>query len=299
VGTKRHQQGYILLTLLLVMALLAIAATVAAPSIVFQVKRDREEELVHRGIQYRRAVRLYVAKTGRYPNTPEALLGSADFRYIRKLYKDPITGGDFRMLHMGDVQPGVGLGTPIQPNPNSSADNNGNTSTQGVNGQPNPNTTAQEPQISPNQSNQQADPSGVPSTGAFGTSVPGTSPSFASTSPPSSTLSTNTSTADGQQPGLLIFGVASKSKDRTIREFNKKNHYNDWWFFYDPRATAGYEVKGPTPPAMAIQNPINLPGSPQAGALSGFQNGLQSGLQQGGLQQGASQPAPQQSVPQQ
>lgn len=300
VRKQSPEHGYILLTLLLVMALLAIAATVVAPSIVFQVKRDREDELVHRGIQYRRAVRLYVTKTGRYPNTPEALLGSADFRYIRKLYKDPITGGDFRLLHMGDVQPGVGLGTPIQSNQNNGTDSSNNASAQSVDGQPTL-TTAPDQQSPTNSSKQQADDSTVSSTGGVstaGTSSFGTS-SFAS-SFAAAVSAANTSTTGNQQPGLLIFGVASKSKDRTIREFNKKNHYNDWWFYYDPRANAGYEVKGPTPPAMAIQNPINPPGSPAGSTLPGFQNGpLQGGLQQGIPQTGSQQPEQQQPIPQQ
>jgi type II secretory pathway pseudopilin PulG len=267
IGKQDRQRGYILLTLLLVMALFAIAATVAAPGIVFQVKRDREEELVHRGIQYRRAVRLYVTKTGRYPTTPQALLGNADARYIRKLYKDPVTGSDFRLLHMGDVQPGVGLGTPIQPNQNGAGDNNGNPSSQGVNGQATPNTNAPDQQNSTSPGNQQTDGSTAPVA-----SAPGTSPSLASSV---ASAGSSTNTATGSQPGLLIFGVASKSKDRTIREFNRKNHYSDWWFYYDPRATAGYEVKGPTPPATAIQPPINPPGSQPSSNSFGVQSGPQ------------------------
>jgi type II secretory pathway pseudopilin PulG len=241
----RRDRGYILLGLLLALALLAIAATVVAPGIAFQVKRDREEELVHRGIQYRRAVRLYVNKTGRYPVTPEALLGTQDARYIRKLYKDPITGGDFQLLHMGDVQPGVGLGTPIQSNQNGGGDGTtqngesgatGNDQLQGANPPAAPNTDSSQSSLS--LSSQQAN------------SAAATAVAQAAATP-----------APGSQPGLLIFGVASKSKDRTIREFNKKNHYNDWWFFYDPRLNVGYEIKGPTPPAASIPGQVVPPGS--------------------------------------
>ena len=34
--------------------------------------------------------------------------------------------------------------------------------------------------------------------------------------------------------GGPIVGVASTSKAQTIREFNHKNHYNQWQFIYDP-----------------------------------------------------------------
>src|SRR5580658_7021877 len=86
-------------------SVLIIAAAVAAPNLAFQIKRDREEELVHRGVQYTRAIRNYAKRTGRYPVRAEDLLGGPDQRFIRKLYKDPMTGKDFKFLHLDDVQP--------------------------------------------------------------------------------------------------------------------------------------------------------------------------------------------------
>lgn len=50
----------------------------------------------------------------------------------------------------------------------------------------------------------------------------------------------------GAPQGMLIFGVASKSKKQSIREFDHKNHYKDWLFFYDPKYDRGQEIKGPT-----------------------------------------------------
>ena len=44
--------GYILIMLMLFVALLAIAAAAIAPTIAFTVRRDREEEMIHRGVQY-------------------------------------------------------------------------------------------------------------------------------------------------------------------------------------------------------------------------------------------------------
>src|SRR5277367_2890487 len=109
-AARRSQRGYILITLILFVALVAIAAVVMAPVIAFQVKRDREEELIHRGVQYSRAMKHFVKKFGRYPTRIEELENTNQLRFLRKRYKDPITGKDFKILHMGDVQMGLGAG---------------------------------------------------------------------------------------------------------------------------------------------------------------------------------------------
>ena len=64
---RRSEQGYILLTLLLVVTLMTIAAAIIVSDLKFEMKRDREEEMVHRGVQYSRAIRAYYKKFGRYP----------------------------------------------------------------------------------------------------------------------------------------------------------------------------------------------------------------------------------------
>ncbi len=48
-----------MLTLLLAIALLVIFAGAIVPTITFDIKRDREEEMIHRGVQYSRAIRAY------------------------------------------------------------------------------------------------------------------------------------------------------------------------------------------------------------------------------------------------
>src|SRR5690242_6865383 len=102
--TRRSQQGYILLTLMLFVALLAIAAMAVVPTIVFDAKRDREEEMIHRGVQYSRAIRRFVKKSGRYPVRIEELENTNQIRFLRKKYKDQVTGTDFKLLHLGDPQ---------------------------------------------------------------------------------------------------------------------------------------------------------------------------------------------------
>ena len=101
---RRSERGYILLMLMLFVTLLAIAAGAVAPTIAFRVQRDREEEMIHRGVQYSRAIRRFVKKTGRYPSRLEELENTNNIRFLRKRYKDPITGKDFKLLHVGEVQ---------------------------------------------------------------------------------------------------------------------------------------------------------------------------------------------------
>src|SRR5712692_10329197 len=100
----RREHGYILLTLMLFVALLTIGFLAIIQRIDFQIKRDREEELIHRGVQYSRAVRRYFKKFGRYPTRIEELESSNNIRFLRQRYKDPITGKDFKPLHLTDVQ---------------------------------------------------------------------------------------------------------------------------------------------------------------------------------------------------
>ena len=63
-GCTRGERGYVLLTLLLMMALMAIVAATIVTSLKFDIQRDREEEMIHRGAQYARAIRAYYKKFG-------------------------------------------------------------------------------------------------------------------------------------------------------------------------------------------------------------------------------------------
>jgi hypothetical protein len=77
--------------------------------------------------------------------------------------------------------------------------------------------------------------------------------------------------------------VAATSKEESIRVYNKKNHYNEWLFAYNPSQDRGGLPKGPYEPSLQAILPGQL-GQP------GMQNGLgqgQSGFgQQGFGQQG-------------
>src|ERR1700747_2555166 len=104
------QRGYMLITLMLGFALMAIGLLAVLPEIGQQIKRDREEEMRHRGTSYMRAIQHFYKKTGRYPMRVEELENTNNLRFLRKRYKDPInrdpaTGQerDFKLLHQTDI----------------------------------------------------------------------------------------------------------------------------------------------------------------------------------------------------
>ncbi|MGA8154519.1 MAG: hypothetical protein WB952_26480 [Terriglobales bacterium] len=326
------EHGYILITLILFVALIAIALTALAPEISQQVKRDREEELIHRGVQYSRAIKHYVKQFGRYPTRIEELENTNNLRFLRKRYKDPITGKDFKILRMGDVQMAFGGGLGAMPGSpttavaggalNSAFGNNalgnngasgGNNSAFGGNaGGFGGNNSAFGANTSAFGGNNGFGNSGVGGNSAFGNnnnaggnnSAFGAAPagssapaagSDANPTNPAANPDENASATPGTQtgngqPGSAqtsttgqgnqvfgggpMVGVASTSKDKTIRVFNKKEHYNQWQFIYDPSTDRGGLLTTPNQPGMQ-----SVGVAPQAQGPNGTPGGIQGGTQ--------------------
>jgi type II secretory pathway pseudopilin PulG len=110
---RAREKGYVLLTLLLLVALMAVVAMGVIIPIQAEYQREQETEMIHRGVQYSRAIKNYYKKFQRYPTKLEDLDNTNNMRYLRKHYKDPLNckNGkcqDFRLLHYGE--PGVTLG---------------------------------------------------------------------------------------------------------------------------------------------------------------------------------------------
>ena len=115
---RNRQSGYLLLVLLIAVALLSIAAAAVAPSIAQQIRRDREDELIHRGKQYAQAIKRYYTKFHRYPANLDQLMDTNGIHFLRKRYADPFTGkDDWKLVHQGEAtipnfQFGAGPGIP-------------------------------------------------------------------------------------------------------------------------------------------------------------------------------------------
>src|ERR1700732_1559485 len=108
--SQSPQRGYMLITLMLALALITIGLLTVLPEIGQQIRRDREEEMRHRGTAYMRAIQHFYKKFGRYPMRVEELESTNNLRFLRKRYKDPInkdpaTGHekDFKLLRQTDI----------------------------------------------------------------------------------------------------------------------------------------------------------------------------------------------------
>lgn len=91
-----RSRGFTYLGVLYLVALMGVLLAVAGQAWHTQAVREREEELLFVGDQYRRAIARFHASGARYPRELADLLKDPrrpdTQRYLRKLYADPVTG---------------------------------------------------------------------------------------------------------------------------------------------------------------------------------------------------------------
>jgi type II secretory pathway pseudopilin PulG len=128
----RGQHGYAMVALMVAMSIMAIMMTVALPTWHQMAQREKETELVFRGQQYARAIGLFQKKAGPgvLPPNIDALV---EGHYLRKKYKDPITGGDFDVLNAGTAAPTPG-GSTANPTPQAQQTQTGSAGRGGASG---------------------------------------------------------------------------------------------------------------------------------------------------------------------
>jgi type II secretory pathway pseudopilin PulG len=234
-STIRDEKGYMLLAVMLLVTIMLIMLAVEAPRIAQQIKRSKEEELVHRGTQYAIAIKKFFRKTGNYPTSLDQLEDTNHIRFLRKKYTDPMTGeANWKLIHAGEAE------IPIPQNKNPGLQGSGNPGLQGssTSGAQNPPPTSTG-----------FPPSSQPTPKNDGNKLGSLTTSNIS----------NTPSGTGQVfGGGSIIGVASVSKGTGIKEFNGKSDYDEWLFVYDVKleqatgavgtagsATAGIIVAAP------------------------------------------------------
>ena len=94
----QQDKGFALAALIIFLTALSITLAAAIPAYRVQVRRELEAELIFRGEEYVRAIQKYQRQFGIYPPSIDSLLETNGIRYLRRAYKDPITGDDFRLL---------------------------------------------------------------------------------------------------------------------------------------------------------------------------------------------------------
>jgi type II secretory pathway pseudopilin PulG len=232
------QKGYAMATLLVAMSIMAVMMSVLLPAWKQMVRREKEAELVFRGEQYTRAIRLFQQRSG-----PGVLPPSVDVlveqRYLRQPYKDPITNEKFLVL------PGLVQASGSQTNIQFS-----NTTTGGPTAGSQLQARMQETQ------DRLRGLTGRGSTGGAG----GSGGIAGAIEQP----------ATGAVPGGIT-GVVSRSPDESIRVYNGRTHYNEWEFRYTaPAQPSGGGAGGPGGPGGRGGRGADGRGADGRGAGRGF-----------------------------
>jgi type II secretory pathway pseudopilin PulG len=178
--------------LLVAISIMAIMLGAALPTWSMMIRREKEEELIFRGQQYARAIRMYGQK---YANAaPQDLDVLVKERFLRKKFKDPLSpnkDGAFQTCHLQGPNLGPGQNPPQR---------------QGTSG-------SGQQQQQQKQQQQQQQQSGRANGPQPGTAEPSAAPQNCE--------------AGGRGP---ITGIASKNTGTSIRTFNGKTRYSEWRF---------------------------------------------------------------------
>ena len=292
------EDGYVFLGVLVLILMVMISLSVALPKMAADIERDREVETVHRGKQYIRAVKLYYKQFQAYPPNIEALEKSNNIRFLRKRYKDPMTGKDeWKLIHFGQNKtPSYGFfGQPISAAGGSALAGTGpggvaagtsfgsvNTSNFG----------------SSSGTNSGGISSGGPSFGGGGLTgtttgstdggttgtTTGTGTRTGTDASGNTTNGTGIASAFGGSTGQTfggggIIGVSSTSPKASTIIWHKMKHFNEWEFWYDPNADR-VMISGN---AGAIGSPAGSSGVSSPSSFGGSSPGSTVGAPNGGI----------------
>ncbi|HEY1470504.1 MAG TPA: hypothetical protein VGF61_15785 [Candidatus Acidoferrum sp.] len=229
---RTSQQGYAILTVMFFLTLLVLGTIVVAPNVVTDVRRQKEEEMIWRGKQYVRGIRLYYTKLHRFPTQLEDLYKpKTGIRFMRQAYKDPVNtaDGSWRLIYVGPTGQLIGslkdhsmtgnimglgpasapgFGTPMGANGNSrfgASSSSGFGSSMGSSlsaGTPQPAAPGSQNAANGDNSDASLQPADLPST--------------------SSVIGGN------------IIGVGSKINKKSIIWYDKAKNYRQFEFIWDP-----------------------------------------------------------------
>jgi hypothetical protein len=287
---RRKQGGYALLLVVFLTALLVVGTMSIGLRVLTEGKREKEKEMIWRGQQYTRGIKLYYRKLGRFPNSLDDLtkpkIGS--IRFMRQAYKDPMNkeDGAWRLIYVGpagnligSLNPSLSVGqmpgAPGQPNA-------AGTAAGGIGGQSGTGTSAFGPGTNP--------PSAIgttPGTAAAGTNgaaTGSTTPGAPGTDPTAAAIDAQ-NVPMGDTPTIMggsIIGIGSKINQPSLMVFEKAHNYRLFEFIWDPSkdigvggpqigvptTTPGQTPTGPGAPGTGANpnNPLNPPAIPPTGA---------------------------------
>lgn len=209
-----------LVAAVVMVALLLIALSVAAPVVARQLQRDREIESQHRMEEYVRAIQLYQRRfPGQYPPSIKALENTNNVRFLRHVYVDPLTGkADYKLIHLGEQKTKIHVffGQELDGLAANLGSAAGMQSGGTVGGLTSGTTN-------------------VTSTNALNSGFGGAT--IGTTSGTGTTGTNSTSSTDALGDGSLgqIVGVGTSKTGTSITQPNGQTTYETWEFWYDPR----------------------------------------------------------------
>src|SRR5712691_1749167 len=99
---RSEESGFALLLVFLMASVVAIGLYYELPRVAMETQRQKEQLLIERGEQYKRAIQLFYKRAGRYPGDIKELESFQNQRFLRHRYIDPMTGKDeWRLVHVG------------------------------------------------------------------------------------------------------------------------------------------------------------------------------------------------------
>ena len=228
---KHSERGYALLVVIFLVSVLFISTMVVAPNILTEGRREKEKEMIWRGKQYTRGVKLYYRKLGRFPTSLDDLtkpkVGS--LRFMRQAYKDPMNkeDGSWRFIYVGPAGQLIGS---LKPRQNVQLFQAGGIGNRGnaLNGLGAP--------AQPGAIGQQG-LGGTPPGGAVPGATSGTNPPATTGTPVGTDQSDTSPNPSGDTPTIIggnIIGVGSKVNKSSIIVYDKARNYHLFEFIWDP-----------------------------------------------------------------
>jgi len=322
---RRAQRGYALLMVIFMVALVIIMSAAVVPDIMQQGRREREKELIFRGKQFDRGIKMYYKKLGKYPTSLDDLFKElpGNLHLMRKAYKDPMNpvDGSWRLIYIGNggqlinslmftsladmaqkLKPpysqGGNTGVPMggapplgggPPGGNGQQSQSGFGSFGGGNSFSNSNNSQNNNQTQGQNQNS-------------GNTQGGNQPGQTGGSGNSSDSNQQNGDSSGQVFGGNLIGVASKINKPSIKIFQKGKTYKTWEFIWNSQMEQaagapgglgglGSGTPGGSSPAGSAPGGLQNPGG------SSFGGSSFGGTGQGTQQPGGAQPPQQPSQP--
>jgi len=235
---RREENGYALLVVIFLVTLLLLSTMTVAPNVLTEGRREKEKEMIWRGKQYVRGVKLYYRKLGRFPTSLDDLTKPkvGTLRFMRQAYKDPMNkdDGTWRLIYVGPAGQLIGSLKPPQQNLQFSQAGNFGTPAAAL-----ASTSSPSPfgagVANALQGLNGSQPSGTAPGTTPGTTAPGTT--GAPVSADQGTGSDPSQVPTGDTPTIVggnIIGVGSKVNKSSIIIYDKAKNYRLYEFVWDP-----------------------------------------------------------------